>query len=513
MWLLLHATVLSLTCVPLVAQGAVCSVGDGCQASGSKQESYFWPTAHGHWKHYSRSPYVGPFNLSAAEKWSWHHPEGEFHDMYLGAAIDDRKNVYVAGDQHTYKLSPDGQLIWTYTAPLIPGEDKRRGNFHPNAPALYDGAVYLNSVDGRFYALDMDTGKEIWVKRVAASCCCDTGHMAAYAGYVIVHTDATEGSCGRCQTVRALNASDGSTIWTYKPDNAVWDLMVDFVGDGTIVFQDLTGKGYRNYLANGTNIWKAGGYQFSWTDGTQALGPNDMVYTVNANGCQGPGCPGRVTAHRLADGEVVWQRTVPEPPNVSPAVGELREGEGLSVVVPASTLNDCDPAAAHFFRVYPILMWLPDSLKLPVGMALQKLAVWAGDGQQWLLNLPDQPFDVYAFNAETGDLRWKWTGPVYKRVQTVGDEKGFTDRASREVRAASCPALPAPRIGGDGTVYVQHKSGYFFAIRDFNGDGKIDDDKEVSSFDCEHDFSSVGSAHAPGLIVAASGGKVWGFKS
>merc|ERR1712211_110114 len=112
---------------------------------------------------------------------------------------------------------------------------------------------------------------------------------------------------------------------------------------------------------------------------------------------------------------------------------------------------------------------------------------------------------VYAFDAATGAVRWQWSAPVYKRIQTVGDEKLFLERLLKNVRSASCPALPAPRIGGDGTVYVQHKSGNFYAIRDTNGDGLIDPEKEVSSFDCEHDFSSIGSIHAPGLMVSVSG--------
>merc|ERR1711920_607151 len=72
---------------------------DNFNEQASKQESYFWPTAHGHWKNYHRSPYIGPFNLSAAVAWSWHPPKGEYSDMLLGSSIDDKKNVYVAGDQ------------------------------------------------------------------------------------------------------------------------------------------------------------------------------------------------------------------------------------------------------------------------------------------------------------------------------------------------------------------------------------------------------------------------------
>mmetsp|Transcript_90201 Transcript_90201/g.263789 ORF Transcript_90201/g.263789 Transcript_90201/m.263789 type:complete len:542 (+) Transcript_90201:68-1693(+) len=511
------------------SEDETCEAGRGCAGQpGSASEAYHWPTAHGHWRHYGTSPHVGPFNLSASLAWSWQVPDGQYHDMPLGAAIDDQKNIYVSADQAVWKLSPEGKTLWKWSPPLLPGQPKN--NLIPNGASIYEGAVFIDTTDGRFFSIDMETGRQIWVSKVSNNACTDTGFVAVYGGVAVAEIDGPN-QYGLCSAVVGVNTTDGSRLWSYTTDNPLWDLMVHFLADGTFVFQDVNGKAYRNHLLNGTNIWKNGGEPApSWTDGTQGVGPNGIIYTVsiqaNHPACaggpragaatSGPDCPGWLRAYRLSDGEQLWQKAVPRPPNSSPVVGRLGAGDRLSVVIPVGQQPSCDPPVVMLWYWFPSIMnRLPGSLAMLIGYLGVKLTERVNDAwHQRIWGNPDLPSDVYAFDAETGDFQWRWTGPTYKRFMCPGDEKGYIERSALGIRSASCPTpWSAPRIGADGTIYVGNMNGIFYAIKDLDGNGQIDPDREVSSFDCEAEFSSIGSAHAPGLMVIASGVKVWAFKA
>jgi len=493
-----------------LAEEATCAAGGKCTTGIS--ERYHWPTAHGHPKHYGVATFPGPFNLTKHLAWSWHHPDGEHHEMPMGATIDDKNNVYVSGDQGLYKLSADGKLLWRFHPGPAPGG--RTSNIGPDGASLYEGAVFFDTTDGRVFSIDMETGRIIWQRRVAPNICFDTGFIAVWDGVAIVETDNLDGAC-KCKNLRGLETATGEELWIFQPDNPVWDLMAQYLPDdgGSFVFQDLTGKVYRNYLSNGTNIWKRGGWPGSWTDGTQGLGSNGIVYGVNTNGCGGKDCHGFLTAYNVTTGDQLWQREVPRPPNSSPVVGKLGGDDRLSVVIPIGQQPSCDSLGGYWaFRFPSVWNMLPTFLQGALFYATHKyFANWVGDDQSKLVG--ELPTDVYAFDAETGALRWTWKGPTWKRFQCPGDEKYFMERQKIGVRTASCPTpWGAPRIGIDGVVYVGNQNGWFYAIRDWNEDGRIDDQTEVSGFDCEAEFSSVGSAHGDRMVVMASGVRVWAWK-
>eukprot|EP00418_Pyrodinium_bahamense_P098325 CAMPEP_0179044516 /NCGR_PEP_ID=MMETSP0796-20121207/17711_1 /TAXON_ID=73915 /ORGANISM="Pyrodinium bahamense, Strain pbaha01" /LENGTH=431 /DNA_ID=CAMNT_0020740911 /DNA_START=277 /DNA_END=1572 /DNA_ORIENTATION=- len=430
--------------------------------------------------------------------------------MPLSATIDDKNNVYIAADQGLYKLNSDGKLIWKFEPGPAPGHSKH-GNLVPDGASLYNGAAYVDTTDGRVFAIDMETGSVIWDKQVAPNICYDTGFVAVWDGIAILETDGIGGA--QCKYVRGLNATDGSELWRFEPDDPVWDLMAQYLEDDSFVFQDFTGKVYRNVLSNGTNIWKNGGRPSSWTDGTQGLGPNGIVYAVNTHGCMGKDCHGHLTAYRVSDGKMLWQREVPRPPNSSPVVGRLTSSERLSVVIPIGQQPSCSSLGGILHYFFPRVMGLlPQSVSAPVFYVMHKFFYHVvGDLQSMIVG--ELPTDIYAFDAETGALQWNWTGPTWKRFQCPGDDKYFIERYQINVRAASCPTpWGAPRVGADGTLYAGNQNGVFYAIRDWNEDGKIDDATEVSSFDCGAEFSSAGSAHGDGMVVMASGVRVWAWK-
>jgi outer membrane protein assembly factor BamB len=386
-----------------------------------------------------------------------------------GANIDDKKQIYLTSLDGIRKFSPDGELLWTW---------KRNNDEElPDMSSLYNGAVYTSTTAGRIIAISMETGKTLWITKLASTDG-NNGWVSAHAGVVITGSDAMDdirgrpGCCGAAdQFVTGLNATDGSILWKFQPEAPVWNFMASFADDGTFTFQDLEGRAYRCSLEDGHQIWKNGGAYGTWTDGTSTLGPNGVVYAVNTfhMGNNGPDAPGMVSAYRLEDGKLLWNTTVPRPPNNIPAIGRLAGREGLSLVQ-------------------------------PIGQQVMKGA----------------PTDIYALDAETGEVQWIFNGPTQKNFFVAGDSniEAGVQRAMAGVRPITLPnPWSAPTIDGAGKVYIGSEEGLFYALVDANGDGHVDGPDEVSSFDTLACFSgSSSAAHAPGMMVAASIDAMYVFK-
>jgi outer membrane protein assembly factor BamB len=263
------------------------------------------------------------------------------------------------------------------------------------------------------------------------------------------------------QLVTGLNASDGKVMWNFRPDAPVWNFMASFAGDGTFTFQDYEGKAYRCRVDDGSLIWKNGGVENSWTDGTSLLGPNKVVYTVsNRNLIGGPDAPGDVSAYQLEDGKLLWRTEVPRPPNNLPAIGKLAGHSGLSLVQ-------------------------------PIGQQCRKGA----------------PTDVYALDAQSGKVQWIFNGPSQKERLQAGDRipEAMAQRALANVRPITLPnPWSAPTIDSNGIVFIGSEEGSFYRLADKDGDGQVTN-AEVSSIDTGACFSGSGAAAvAPGMLVATS---------
>merc|ERR1711884_609279 len=113
-------------------------------------------------------------------------------------------------------------------------------------------------------------------------------------------------------------------------------------------------------------------------------------------------------------------------------------------------------------------------------MAFHTLSIMLGDDYNWLLwGKLTAIHDLHVFDAETGSPLWTWEGPTSYWRMAPGDRDGFIPRSKLGVRAISCPTpWNQPRIGYDGTIYVGNQNGKFYAIRDANGDDRIDNEKE-----------------------------------
>jgi len=425
----------------------------------SRHREHPWPSGRGRQGSYGLSPHAG-LDLSGARlAWSWSHPAGRFKTITYGVVLDDESNLVLSAADAIRKFSADGALLWEHRT--LPAENM-------NAPFLLDGAVYTCLTHGKVLALDLKLGRRIWEHQVSAEIAQDNGFVAGSEGVLVVAADGWMSQLNK--QVVALNATSGEEIWRFKPNVPVWNFMGSFPADGTVLFQDLEGRGYRLGLGDGRLLWARGGRPGSWSDGTATLGPDGVFYTVNNRRDQSQGggdAPGELSAIRVEDGALLWAVDTPRPANNAVAVGQLRGVKGRSVVLPM--------------------------------------------GQQGLYMVP---MEVRAYDAETGTLQWAFDGPRQALATQADEGPHQHERLLAGVRPLCLPnGWSSPTIDATGIVWVGNQEGQFFALRDEDGSGIVDRGAEAPFFHTKGCFAgSSGPIVMPGLAVVATCDSLFVFK-
>lgn len=305
--------------------------------------------------------------------------------------------------------------------------------------------------------------------------------------------------------VVALSAQDGSSLWDFLPDSPFWNFFATTPGDGTVLFATYCGGAYRVRLDDGSLVWKSGYTDHRmWSTGGGTLGPNGMYY-VETNHWGLEGGPGVVHAYRVSDGERVWQRTFGEYWGAQvPAVGRLggaeRPAEGLSVVA-AIGQNPDMPYDAQ----WPFLV--PKFLRIAYLRAKLKYAGFRRFLRAFGRIRPLNPNAIVAMDAATGEVRWRFEEEPWDFPACAGDEERIVERLvakesdpSRTEHQCGPDNWGVPTIGGDGTVYAASgKTGRLYAVRDKDGNGRIDDN-EVQTFGTSQGFLNAPSI-APGIMA------------
>lgn len=514
------------------AQEEQCSAGagacsPGAAAAGAREHP--WPYARGRPGAYGVTHHRAPRNLSASLAWVWHDPKGRFGTVLNGGlVIDDELNLYTAAVNGIHKLSPNGLLLWT-----------KQGEFSA-APVLVGDALYGDSKDGKFFALDLRTGLPKWENKVSHSVGPDCHSVGVSEGVMVSNADG--GAMGGSKMVLGLNASTGSILWNFKPDSQLWNIMPMFTGNGTVLFQDQVGRAYHLDLFTGKPIWKAGtnaGWEDFWTDGMSWLGPNGIFYVVHVDGKMGtlvPDTPSDLRAIRVSDGELLWRREFPYPVNSQPVVARLREGEGFSLVmcsglqagVPANFIVGltgvagfaggavlalllgcclclCGSSSKSAKRRNTVLL-----VMLPFGAAI---AVAAVCGHEYSKRVPSQyPSEVQVLDAASGELRWRYEFPRWDSIHVMGDDEGILTRLGAGVQPFCIPnGWGSPSVDASGTIFLGHQNGHLYSLRDADGNGRISE-SEVSVFSMGASSTHFGGAYAPGMMAWTSCDSVFVFK-
>jgi len=453
-------------------------------ASGSSR--YYWPHARGHPGSYSVTQYTAPQDLNASLRWFWQHEDGRYHTTVIGVPLlDDRENIYLASEDGIRKFSPDGQVLWHYKPPAS----------MVSSASLMDGALYGNSQDGHAFALDMESGKAIWIKKYATETGGDTAYVEALDGIVVTAMGRAKLDGGN-KKVMGLNATNGEKVWDYVPEVGVWNFMPVFPGDGSLVFMDWTGGVYRLDLQTGTELWHTtppAKSINSFTDGGVILGPDGTAYTCsNLKDRGSEGTAGVLRAYHLGNGSHFWAKHLEYPCNSWPAVA------GDTVVVATGPFVSLPPTAPW--------LWAVPSVQKGIHQVSQTL----GSSQRSFNGHNNLPAAVIAFNARTGEQLWRYELPHYGREAAAGDEEGILVRTRLGIRAFCLPAQwNSPTISGDGTVYLGRASGMLYGIRAME-DGHVE---EASKFNAHSGFLHPGTAWGPSTMAVATCDRLYVFRT
>lgn len=519
--------------------------GDGaCRAADGKaaEQQHHWPHSRGHLGRYGSTQLVGPRNLTAALAWRWHHPKLL---IFPGAAIiDSTKHIYASAMDGVRKFSPDGRIIWHYEPPSLMIAN----------PSLMGSRLFGSTWHGHMFAVDIETGKEIWQVQPARDSEMDTPFVEADEGVVLAVFDKRAEPepphmSGNSRIV-AVNASDGKQLWDYQSSRTLWNFMPMFVGDGSFIIMDIHGGIYRMRVLDGQRVWYTPppeAYLQSFSDGGVILGPDaDVAYTCSNHAFGMPLSTGAIRAYSVKDGTLLWDRNLSEPCLSWPAVG----GDGRTVVVPVGPFPLPVPGMLVVLGL-SVVLWLPILLLrlladllcrcyckrprarcvrclawtnlclvlwvflgCPVG--LHQLSIWLGPQQHRIWRGVDRPLQVVALDAKSGAERWRYSDiPGWPFLSARGDEENFWRRVftwGYSLRPVCGPASwSAPTIDGNGTVYAAAMNGYLYAINDANGDGVIDGSSEVSTLDMGAASLHAGMAFAPGIMVFGSCDGVFAF--
>ncbi len=197
--------------------------------------------------------------------------------LYVGHVLVENDKIYAPNsDYNLYALDQKQDVLWK----------AETGNNLWAEPASDGDVIYQASMDHFLYALDANTGQEIWKV--------DVGGALGYApalngeGKLFIGTLANE--------LIALNKLDGSVEWRFPTTDAVWSKPL--YNEEILYFGDVSGNFYAVDAVSGTLNWSlqnSGGVV-----GTPAVIQDGIVYGTET---------GEIIAVNY-NGEKLWTKTV-----------------------------------------------------------------------------------------------------------------------------------------------------------------------------------------------------------
>ena len=211
----------------------------------------------------------------------WRYPEKATSNIsfYAPPAITPDEQIIVGGYDHVlYSLNANGQVNWQFSEAsdryIAPPLATEKGIFAPNAdgklyaldlngkplwtpfktggplwaPPVTDNlchCLYLSSMDHYLYAIDPESGAQIWKTE-------DLGGAIVSAPALSADNILYLGTFG--SEMLALEAKNGQILWRKPTLGWVWSSPA--IDEGRLYFGDLSGNFYAFDAASGEQLWK-----------------------------------------------------------------------------------------------------------------------------------------------------------------------------------------------------------------------------------------------------------------
>lgn len=257
------------------AQGLVFA---GCAVDLSNQQqgicAYKQPSGRFVWSYFVNCNCLPPAGLMAPLVYD----QGALEFGYEGGGGDQWHGV-VAVD------AKSGQQLW--------GFGQSNNSYGVYAPAAGGGNVYLEAGETKsIYALDASSGYPAWSTPISGY-----SVVSVKGDVVYVHN-----ACCSADSVVALNASTGATLWTYSyagGNNSPLPVAID---GANVYFTGTDGNLYALHAKTGKLIWSEPTSQScaAWSAPSIA---NGVLYVDVASG--GGGCP-QIAAFNASSGALLW---------------------------------------------------------------------------------------------------------------------------------------------------------------------------------------------------------------
>lgn len=236
---------------------------------------------------YSLNPKNGQVN------WEFEGAEGR----YVAGPLVTAEGIFApTTDQNVYAVDFDGQPLWEQPFPTQEEIWAR-----PSADLEHD-RIYVSSMDHRIYAIDPQTGAEIW----------KTGDLdGSVVGTPALSQDQELYLGTIAKEMIALQAENGREVWRFSAEDWVW--AGPAIQDDRLYFGDLSGTFYALDRKSSKLIWKIqpGGAIVS-----TPLVTEEAIYFTNEGGALISVSP---------DGAIRWQEDFEGSTYASPVAAEELE--------------------------------------------------------------------------------------------------------------------------------------------------------------------------------------------
>ena len=319
-----------------------------------------------------------------------------------------------------------------------------------NAPALSDGVVYVGADDAKVYALNAETGEQLWNFETG-----DVVRSPATVSDGIVYVGSNDNN------LYALDAATGDLLWQHDTGDSV--RYPPLVADGTVYVPTISEGGrsiHAQDATSGTQLWVASQYypfDSGWESGIGAALAGDMLLVI--------GHEGELHALDTQTGELNWSFRGDVGTDTPPVV--------IGDVVYVTAVN----TAYALDLETGTELWKNSTGNFPA----RGFAPVIDNGMYYFA--PDD--HVFALNIATGEPVWTFgldemasTAPIvadgvvfvasesgvfYALNQRTGDVRWILD-AMMNMETLESPAV------ADGILYLESSDGYLLALDAQTGD-------------------------------------------